>query len=292
MYLPALILVLASACLHALWNALLKRARDLPSTALGILGVTVVVTGGLLPFIPGPAFPGPGSLRWALAAGVGEGFYFVSLTLALRSSPLGWSYAWMRGLGMLLVWPVSLAFLGETLRPLAGLSVTVVCLGLVCLGLIAGTGRHALAGKAGPTRSLRPVAWACAAGVCIAGYTLCYKASLGAGANPVGLYFVAMVVALPVQAALRFRRDGHQACLRLPDQWGLVLVGGILCAASFLSYLQALSLQGAGLMATLRNTSIVFAVLFSTLIGERPTLRQWTGAALVTAGAVGLAWPK
>jgi len=34
----------------------------------------------------------------------------------------------------------------------------------------------------------------------------------------------------------------------------------------------------------------MFAVLFSRAIGERPTSRQWAGAALITAGAVGLAW--
>ena len=44
--------------------------------------------------------------------------------------------------------------------------------------------------------------------------------------------------------------------------------------------------------ATLRNTSIVFAVLFSRVIGERPGPRQWAGAALITAGAMGLAWPR
>jgi drug/metabolite transporter (DMT)-like permease len=51
-------------------------------------------------------------------------------------------------------------------------------------------------------------------------------------------------------------------------------------------------MEGAGAMATLRNTSIVFAVLLSRILGERPTPRQWLGAALVSAGAMGLAWPQ
>jgi uncharacterized membrane protein len=73
-----------------------------------------------------------------------------------------------------------------------------------------------------------------------------------------------------------------------------VLAAGVLCVASFLLYLEALALAGAGAMATLRNSSIVFAMLLSRALGgpsERRSWRQWGGAALVTAGAVALAWP-
>ena len=275
MLILAWVLVLGSACLHALWNALLKRARDIPSTSLGILGVSVLVTALMAPWIPGPLFP-PGSLRWALAAGLGEGLYFVGLARTLRAAPLGWGYSWMRGVGMLLVWPVSILAMGEPMRPLAAASVAVVCLGLALMGLMSARGQGFMA-----------FFWACATGVCIAGYTLCYKAALAHGAHPVGLYGLAMLVAMPIQVAVT-RRQGAGI---LPRQWGLVLAAGLLCAASFLFYLQALTLAGAGVMATLRNTAIVFAVLFSRAMGERPSSRQWAGAALIVAGAVGLAWP-
>ena len=101
---------------------------------------------------------------------------------------------------------------------------------------------------------------------------------------------LAMLVAMPIQVGLTLRTHGRARAI-LPDQWGLVTVAGTLCAGSFLFYLQALTLEGAGVMATLRNTSIVFAVLFSRALGERPSPRQWAGAALIVAGAVGLAWP-
>ena len=96
-----------------------------------------------------------------------------------------------------------------------------------------------------------------------------------------------MLVAMPIQIAVTRARGASL----MPRDRGLVLLAGVLCAASFLFYLQALTLAGAGVLATLRNTAIVFAVLFSRIIGERPGARQWTGAALITAGAVGLAWP-
>jgi len=276
----ALTLVLVSAGLHALWNALLKKTRDLHTASLGILVVSLLVTCALVPWTAGPVFPNRPALLWALGAGIGEGFYFVALAVALRAAPLGWCYAWMRGVGMLLVWPVSILTLREGLGPLPALSVALVCLGLGFMGLASHPGR-------GTGAFLR----AGATGVCIAGYTLCYKAALVHGAHPVGLYGMAMVVALPIQIGIRIRRQGFAAGTRMPDQWGLVLAAGVLCAASFLLYLEALALGGAGVMATLRNTSIVFAVLFSRALGDRPGFRKWAGAALVTAGAVGLAWP-
>ena len=267
--LPTL-LVLCSACLHAAWNVLFKRARDPEAATLAILAVSALVTGAMVPWLPGPAFPDRGALLWGLCAGLGEGCYFLTLGRALRAAPLGWSYAWMRGLGMLLVWPVSLLCMGEHLRARSALSVGVVCLGLLVMGLVAERGR-----------GLGSVAWSAGTGVFIAGYTLCYKAALGHGAQPAALYCLAMLVALLFRAG---RRPDPAARV----QWGLVLAAGAVCTASFLSYLWALSLGGAGTMATLRNTSIVFAVLFSRATGERPTARQWLGAALVTAGALGL----
>ena len=57
------------------------------------------------------------------------------------------------------------------------------------------------------------------------------------------------------------------------------------CAASFLIFLVALREAGAGLVLTLRNTSILFAVLFGWLLGEPPHRRTAVGALLVAFGA-------
>ena len=50
-----------------------------------------------------------------------------------------------------------------------------------------------------------------------------------------------------------------------------MVANGLLAAASFLIFLFALQRAGAGAVFTLRNTSIVFAQLFSWALGERPT---------------------
>ena len=275
----ALSLVLASAVLHAAWNALLKKASNPEAVATGILAVSLGVTACAAPFMPGPAFPGVRALAWGLGAGVFEGLYFLTLAGALTRAPLGWSYTWMRGGSLLLVWPLSLLLLHEPLRAHAVPAVLVVCAGLALMGLVpAGAARRG------------SLAWAAAVGAAIAGYTLCYKVSLAHGAHPMALYAVSMAVSLPIQLVVRRRREGGAARALLPTQWALTFGAGFLCTASFLLYLQALSLGGAGAMATLRNTSVVFAVVFSWTLGERPTARQWAGACLVAAGAAGVAW--
>lgn len=278
MALATLLLVLVSAFLHAAWNALLKRASNMEATSLGIVATSLAATSAIALALPGPRFPDGSALLGGLGAGIFEGLYFLSLSQALSRSPLGWSYTWMRGGSLLLVWPVSLACLGEPLRPLSAASVLVVCGGLALMGLA-------------PSRSASKGGWGWAVLVAatIAGYTLCYKISLAHGAHPVALFALAMAVALPVQVLARAARGTLRASLR-PALGTLALAAGLLSAASFILYLVALGLGGAGVMATLRNTSVVFAVLFSVVLGERPAPRQWAGAALVAAGAAGLAW--
>ncbi len=269
------VLVLTSALLHALWNALLKRAADIEAASLGILAISFLATGAASVLLPGPAFPTGASLAWGLGAGVFEGLYFLALARALGTSPLGWSYTWMRGGSLLLVWPVSLLLLGESLRLTSAVAVGAVGLGLAFMGLVPGRGADR-----------RGLAWAAAVGAAIAGYTLCYKLSLAGGAQALPLYATSMAVSLPILVLARgLPRPGA-----FSSQRALVLGAGLLCTASFLLYLQALALGGVGFVATLRNTSVVFAVLFAKALGERPTGRQWVGACLVAVGAMGLAW--
>jgi len=276
-----LILVLSSAFLHALWNALLKKASNMEAVTMGILAVSMVSTVCAIPFLPGRAFPDWQAVAWGLGAGCCEGVYFLTLSRALEHSPLGWSYTWMRGGSILLVWPLSLLFLHESMHAASAVAVAVLCVGLGLLGLAPG--------KTGGREGLK---WSAIVGASIAGFTLCYKISLAHGAQPIPLFATSMCVSLPIQIGVRVLRRGFVRSNFVTDQWVLVLVAGTLCTASFLLYLKALTLGGAGAIATLRNTSVVFAMLFSWVLGERPSPRQWAGACLVAAGAVGLAWPK
>ncbi|WP_163866481.1 MULTISPECIES: EamA family transporter [Myxococcus] len=277
----ALGLVLVSAFLHASWNAMLKRH---PNPEAGVVGVIMVavVGGGLWALgMRGEAFPSTRGLVWALGAGACESVYLAALSRALNRAPLGLAYTVSRGGAMLLVWPVSVLALGESVSAWTVTGAVVLGGGLAVMHLSRPTGRAASG-----------VAWAALSAVAIAGYHLSYKMALSEGAQPPALFTTGLLVALPVLLLERSRQMGWAGLQR--EAWsrpGLVVFAGAICMLSFALLLSALNDSGAGAVLTLRNTSIAFALALAALQGERLGRRQLAGAALVSVGAVLLGMP-
>ena len=273
-------LIVASAFLHALWNALLKRQRDPESASIAILAVALLVAAAALPLARGPAFPVRSGLGWALAAGVCEGGYFVTLALAFRAAPLGVVYTIARGGALAAVWPISALWLGEAVTARSAGGAAALAVGLALFGLDRG-------GRAAP----RGVLWAVLCAAFIAGYHLCYKCALATGAAPTGVFTASLAVALSVNV-VRLGRSGMDRSLAALRSSPLVLAAaGLLCAASFLVFLEALARGGVGAAATLRNTSVLFALAIAWALGERPGRPQVLGTAGVALGAVLIGWP-
>lgn len=274
---PASALLLASAFLHAMWNALVRRAEDKETAPLAMVIVCMVVSIAWALAVDRGPLPPTAGLLWAVVAGVAEGAYVVSLGRALRDAPLGLAYAISRGGAMLLVWPISIVFLGERATPWA-------------LGGAAALGAGLVVASVGSTRGLTGarLGWSFATAAFIAAYHLAYGRALEAGIrSPTA---VAVSITIGVAAALthaRFTRGGRLGALHALRRQPLLLgIGGILSAASFLVFLEGLQRSGAGAALSLRNTSIAFTVLFSVALGERATRRQWLGIVVVAAGAV------
>jgi drug/metabolite transporter (DMT)-like permease len=212
-----------------------------------------------------------------------ECIYFATLTKALDRGPLGAVYTISRGGAILVVWPVSIAMFGEPLTLMSAIGSLVVLVGLALAGV--GTGQTRQARSAA-------LAWATACAASIAGYHLAYKGALGAGGSASAVFAVALAVASTINIA-RLGREGRRVAgnlleTRLPR----VLVMGVICGGSFLILMEALAAGGAGYVLTLRNTSVLFAVMLSFMIGERPRRPEIAGAAFVAAGAVLMALPS
>lgn len=280
MELSVAVLVVASALLHALWNAALKRQPDPEGASVAVLAVAALVALCVSALASGPAFPGGRGAAWSLAAGLCEGGYFATLALAFRAAPFGVAYTVARGGALVAVWPASVALLGEAVTPRAAGGALLVMGGLAAVGLDQ-RGRATAAG----------VVWATACALCIAGYHLAYKLALDSGAAPAAVFATALSVALPL-CAIRLGRGGlHRSWTALGAAPVTVAAAGLLCTSSFLLFLSALARGGAGATATLRNTSVLFGLLLARLLGERPTRWQVLGTVGVAAGAVLLGWP-
>lgn len=242
------------------------------ATAAAVAVASAAVT-GRLPFADRTA------LAWTLAAGLFEAGYFITLILALERSPLGLVYTVSRGGAILVVWPVSALWLGEAVTPIAIAGSALLAGGLLLSGAERGGDRAGLG-------------LACLCAGFIAGYHLCYKQAMAGEPSAPAVFAVALAVALPLNIARldARRRAALPALLRARP---LALLGyGAICAASFLVFLVALADTGAGLVLTLRNTSILFAILFGWMLGELVGPRKLAGVALVAAGAVLLGLPR
>jgi uncharacterized membrane protein len=281
-------LVLLSAFLHAAWNALLRLEADKDRALVAAVAAATafsLAVAGVRWALGEPPFPGAASIGWALAAGVLEVVYFSSLARALAAGPLGPVYTISRGGALVLVWPLSVAAFGElvTIPALAGSAIVLAGLALSSAGLPR---------RASPDPSARggALAWAVTCAAAIAGYHLAYKAALGAGGSPSAVFAVALAVATAINLA-RLGAEGRRVTAAITrTRAPRVLLMGAVCGGSFLILMEALAAGGAGFVLTLRNMSVLFALVLARMIGDPPRRPQVIGAVLVAAGAVLMAW--
>jgi uncharacterized membrane protein len=281
-------LVLVSALLHATWNALLRMERDKDRTLVAAVSVATLLAAIVASIRWGlgePPFAALEAVGWTVAAGVLEWLYFASLAKALDKGPLGPVYTISRGGAIVVVWPISISLLGETVTLTAAIGSAVVLGGLALTSIGIGSATQARATRRDA------LAWAVACAFAIAGYHLAYKEALRTGGSASAVFAVALAVASAINV-VRLGGEGRRVALsivrrRLPR----VILMGAICGGSFLILMEALAAGGAGYVLTLRNTSVLFAIGLAALIGERPRRAEISGAILVAAGAVLMAWP-
>jgi drug/metabolite transporter (DMT)-like permease len=285
-------LVVLSAFLHALWNALLRleddkdRALVLAIAAATLVAAVVAAVRWGLGELPFSSWRGVG---FTVLAGTLEAAYFATLARAMQLGRLGVVYTVSRGGAVLAVWPLSIALFGEaaTLPSLAGSVIVVGGLALSGLG-----NARARGGAAPASSERRAVSWAVACAMSIAGYHLAYTAALREAVNPSACFALSLAVAVAINGARQLRggREARRELVALTRRrWPRLLVMGVVSAASFLVLLEALARGGSGYVLTLRNTSVLFAVAMGSRIGERPMRAEVAGAALVAAGATVMA---
>lgn len=224
-----------------------------------------------------PPFSTAAAAGYTIAAGLAEAVYFSTLARALTAGPLGAVYTVSRGGAVLVVWPLSIVWFGESVTWSSGTGSAIVLGGLVVSGLGA---------EVSSSGARSGVAWAAVCAVSIAGYHLAYKAALSTGGNPSATFALSLGLAAAI-SAVRLGRPGRRALGQLLRHRTLRIgLMGAACGGSFLILMEALARGGSGYVLTLRNTSVLFATGFALAIGERPGRSDWIGAALVAGGAV------
>ena len=273
-------LVLVSAFLHALWNALLRVEPDKDRGLVGAITVASLFACAIAAVrwaLGEPLFASDAAVVYTILAGAFEAVYFMTLARALELGRLGAVYTVSRGGAILVVWPLSIVWFAEIATVLSTLgSVTVLAgLALSSLGSTTGGNRDHRAG----------IAWAAACAASIAGYHLAYKAALLAGGNPSATFAVSLSLSAII-SIVRIGGAGRRALATVARvRWWRIGLMGVVCGGSFLILMEALARGGSGYVLTLRNTSVLFAAALAWTIGDRPRRSEMIGAALVAAGA-------
>ena len=267
--------VLGAAFLHALWNALIKLGTSKVG-GMVILSIVEVPIG--LAVVAFTDAIDPAAIPWVLAAGCTHFAYKFFLTYAYDRGDLSRVYPIARGAAPMIVALFGAAFLADAVTGREYLAIAVLAAGILLMA------RGVFA--SGEDRQLLPFAIGSACAT--ATYTLI--AGMGARVSGAPGAYVAWV----------FVADGcfftlGMLALRgwdvIPRNWRAWRMGAFASAASYGAYavsIWAMTIAPIAVVAALRETSVLFAVLIGWLaFGERMD-RTKAGAALLIVAGVAL----
>lgn len=266
------LLVLLGAALHASWNAVIKRGADtlLSSVVVAVMASGLAVAG--LPFVEPPA---PASWPFAATSVALQGLYWVGVAESYRIGDMSRVYPLMRGTAPLLVASLSITLFGDALSSIAWAGVVTVSAGLLALSL------------AGPGRGEgRAIVTALATAVVIAGYTIVDGIGVRRSGSAIGYTLWIFVLTSPALVAWTLWRKPAGFLRFERRDLVLGLFGGFATLASYGIALWAMTRAPVAVVASLRETSILFGAAIAALVlKERVDGRRIAAVAVIAAGA-------
>lgn len=268
--------VLTAAACHAGWNALLKLdleplvATSLVAAASGVIAVPFAIVVGV---------PDAAAWPYVLASVAIHIVYYLALAQAYRHGDLGQVYPIARGSAPLMTAVLATLWLGEALGPFAWSGIVVLAGGILLLAVRGGRSVKVL--------DARSVGFALLTSLTITTYTLVdgIGARLaGSAAQYTAWLFVLSGGAMAVYGTARI---GGRLVGDFAANWKLALSGAALSTAAYAIAIWAMTVAPIALVAALRETSVLFAALFSMVLLREPVLPARIAAAcLVLAGVV------
>jgi drug/metabolite transporter (DMT)-like permease len=268
------ILVLLAAAMHAGWNVLVKSSGD------ALVNMTLIMTmAGAIALCATPFVSFPNSASWPFLAGsiLTHLGYYLFLLLGYRYGDLSLVYPIARGSAPMLVALSAWATVGEALLPAAMLGVIAISGGILSLALDRPLKRR---------HAWRPVVFGLLTGLTIMGYTLCDGQGVRVAGDKWGYIAWLFVLDVPALLVACLWRRGLGLYSALVERWPIAALGGSLSMAAYGIAIYAMSQTGMAQVAALRETSVIFAAIFSAVIlKERFPVRRYGAVALVALGA-------
>ena len=285
----ALMLVLAGAFCHAVWNIVAKKAGGgTPFVFMfGLVSVVAAVPVAVWSWLRHPQIFDGRMWGAVVTSALVHVLYSLVLQRAYRESDFAVVYPVARGSGPMLSVVAAVIVLGETPSPTGWLAVAAILAGVFVSAGAADIRR-------GRERCLKQhlgVLWGLATGAFIAAYTVLDGWAIKAlGMAPILFYTSGLVFRVLLLAPFALCRPAS-----LVDQWhanrGAIITVGLLSPTAYGLVLFALQRAPLSYIAPVREISMLVGTFIgASLLRESVKPSQIVGAAIMLAGVAGLAY--
>lgn len=268
--------VLFAAACHAGWNALIKVGLDpLSTTTLISLGAGLVAL-ALAPLVGVPAWA---AWPWLIASVIVHLCYFASLIESYRTGDLGQVYPIARGSAPLMTAAATTVFIGEKLSLVGWTGIFSLVAGVLLLS--------ARGGRELAEVDRRAIGFALFTALTICVYSVVDGIGARLSANPnaysVWLFIGIAVVMLPYA----IYRDGPDVIPAMRRFWRRGLAGGALQLLSYGIAIWAMTAAPIAIVATLRETSVLFGAVIAVVVLKEPLrAARIVAACLIVCGLI------
>lgn len=265
--------VLFAALLHASWNAWVKSGEDRFTSILRLSVGQSVIAALLVPFFGTPW----AAWSWILGSAILHTGYKIFLINAYERGDLSQIYPLARGTAPLVVALAGALFIAEVPPPLRLGAVVAIGVGIL---LMAGARREGRLSRTALLLALGTAGWT-------ASYTMIDGLGARVSGNASGFILTSIALDGIMMGGYGLVARGRTSLSAVLPGWrqGL-LAGGVSMSAYWIS-VWAFTKAPLALVAALRETSVLFAMLIAAFhLKERVAPQRWAAAGLILAGIV------
>ena len=252
--------VLIAAALHAGWNLLVKRGADKDFAVVAVVfGHTPYALVSLM-FVP---LPGQESWPYIICGAAIHVAYQYFLGKAYQVGDFTKVYPIARGSAPMFIAVASYFLFENALSSTEWLAIFIICAGVTCLAIPSGKSTH--------STSLKAFILAILTGVFIASYSLVDGIGAIKSGSALGFYACLTLFNGAFMLALRVVKKDKLASVRTYLESSTFWLGGFGSFAAFAITIWAFTQAPIALVSALRETSIIFALIFGHFILKEKT---------------------
>src|SRR5215510_214753 len=268
--------VLFAAACHAGWNALIKVGLDPLSTTTLISVGSGIVALAFSPFVGVPAWA---AWPWLAASVVIHLVYFASLIESYRTGDLGQVYPIARGSAPLMTAAITSIFVGEKLSAVGWMGIVALVVGVLLLS--------ARGGRQLAEIDRRAIGFALFTALTICAYSVVDGMAARLSANPNGYSVWLFVGIAVVMFPYALYRDGQDVIPAMQRFWLRGFAGGALQVLSYGIAIWAMTAAPIAIVATLRETSVLFGAVIAVVVLKEPLRAvRIVAACLIVCGLI------